>query len=143
MISDALLLKLHLAGLAFWFGVVGVEFLLERSRAMSREQGFAVARYHRHIDLYLEMPAFLLVGITGVALVNPAQLSGLYLVKVVSGAIAVLGNVTCLLPVILRSRAADRGDLETVIRHSRQIDRISLIAIPAGLVALGLGAFLV
>lgn len=38
-----MILKLHLFAVAFWLGVVGVEFILERSRAHSRHQGFAVA----------------------------------------------------------------------------------------------------
>lgn len=42
-----MLVKLHLFGVAFWLGVVAVEFLLERSRAASRQQGMAVAQYIR------------------------------------------------------------------------------------------------
>lgn len=34
-------LSLRLFAVAFWLGVVAVEFLLERSRAESRDRGFA------------------------------------------------------------------------------------------------------
>lgn len=138
-----LLLQIHLFAVAFWLGVVAVEYLLEQSRAQSRNQGFTVARLHRKIDLFFEMPAFLVVLITGILLFEPARFEGLYAVKVVAGAVAVLGNMLCLVPVLRRRAAADKEDLGDVISQSRLIDRISLTAIPAGLVALACGVYLI
>lgn len=138
-----LLLQIHLFAVAFWLGVVAVEYLLEQSRAQSRNQGFTVARLHRKIDLLFEMPAFLVVLITGILLFEPARFEGLYAVKVVAGAVAVLGNMLCLVPVLRRRAAADKEDLGDVIAQSRLIDRISLTAIPAGLVALACGVYLI
>lgn len=137
-----LLLQLHLFAVAFWLGVVAVEYLLERTRAQSRNQGFTVARLHRQIDLFFETPAFALVLVTGLLLIEPTRFDGIYALKVVAGAIAVLGNMLCLVPVLKRRAAAERGDLSDVIRQSRQIDIISLSAIPAGLVALACGVYL-
>ncbi|MFU3924556.1 hypothetical protein [Pseudomonas citronellolis] len=138
----SLLLQLHLFGVAFWLGVVSVEFLLERSRSQSRAQGFSVAVMHRKIDLMFETPAFLLVLVSGLMLVDTDQLSGLYVVKIAAGLIAVVGNILCVIPVLRRSRAAEMDDLTDVIKRSRQIDFISLLAIPAGLVALAVGIHL-
>lgn len=138
-----LLLQIHLFAVAFWLGVVAVEYLLEQSRAQSRNQGFTVARLHRKIDLLFEMPAFLVVLITGILLFEPARFEGLYAVKIVAGAVAVLGNMLCLVPVLRRRAAADKEDLGDVIAQSRLIDRISLTAIPAGLVALACGVYLI
>lgn len=138
-----LLLQIHLFAVAFWLGVVAVEYLLEQSRAQSRNQGFTVARLHRKIDLLFEMPAFLVVLITGILLFEPARFEGLYAVKVVADAVAVLGNMLCLVPVLRRRAAADKEDLGDVIAQSRLIDRISLTAIPAGLVALACGVYLI
>ena len=138
-----LLLQIHLFAVAFWLGVVAVEYLLEQSRAQSHNQGFTVARLHRKIDLLFEMPAFLVVLITGILLFEPARFEGLYAVKVVAGAVAVLGNILCLVPVLRRRAAADKEDLGDVIAQSRLIDRISLTAIPAGLVALACGVYLI
>lgn len=134
--SEALLLKLHLFAIAFWFGVVGVEFVLEQSRANSRSHGLAVARYHASIDLYLEMPAFLVAAFTGLALVNFDQIQGWYAVKVVAGLVAVLGNMYCLYPVLKRKQAALNENLTEVIFWSKRIDQISVFAIPAGVLAL-------
>ena len=141
--NSAIVLKLHLFGVAFWLGVVGVEFLLERRRALSREHGYLVARLHERIDLCLEMPAFLLVLVTGLLLLDVEQLSGVYLLKVLAGLVAVSGNMLCLWPVMCRKLAADRGDLPRVIHYSNVIDRISVVAIPAGLFAFACGVWLV
>ncbi|HNW03535.1 MAG TPA: hypothetical protein PKH04_15780 [Burkholderiaceae bacterium] len=137
--SPSVLLTIHLFAVAFWLGVVGVEYLLERGRAHSHQHGFNVARLHFQIDTCLEMPTFLVVLATGLALLEPQRMSGLYALKVAAGALAVLGNVLCVVPIVLRKRAAERQDLGAVIRYSRWVDRISATAIPAGLAAFALG----
>lgn len=137
-----LLLQLHLFAVAFWLGVVAVEYLIERTRAQSRSQGFTVAGLHRQIDLFFETPAFTLVLISGLLLIEPARFDGIYALKIVAGGIAVLGNMLCLIPVLKRYTAAGNDDLSAVIRYSRLIDIISLLAIPAGLLAFACGVYL-
>lgn len=134
--SVNLLLKAHFFAVAFWLGVVGVEFILERDRARSRAQSFQVAHAHRQIDRWLEIPAFTVVLLSGLALVTPQHLNDWFLVKVVAGGMAVAANVACYLPVVKRQQAARAANLSEVIRYSRQIDRISALAVPAGLLAL-------
>lgn len=136
------LLRWHIFAIAFWLGVVGVEFILEQSRAKSREQGFAVALYHYKVDLFLEFPAFTLALVTGLLLIDATRMDGLYLLKVVLGLVAVTGNLICLLPIIKRKQAAEVGDLQKVILYSRHVDLISLIAMPAGILALIIGPLL-
>ncbi|WP_417548455.1 hypothetical protein [Marinobacter segnicrescens] len=136
------LLQLHLFAVAFWLGVVAVEYLLERTRAQSRSHGFTVAQLHRKIDLFFETPAFLVVLLTGILLFEPGRFDGIYALKVVAGAMAVVGNMICLVPVLKRRAAAERDDLGNVIAYSRLIDRISLTAIPAGLISLACGLYL-
>ncbi|WP_130928765.1 hypothetical protein [Pseudomonas sp. Sample_20] len=141
MRSD-LLLQLHLFAVAFWLGVVAVEYLLEQSRAQSRSQGFMVARLHRKIDMIFEMPAFSVVLLTGILLFEPGRFDGVYALKVITGATAVIGNMLCLIPVLKRRESADDDNLCEVIVQSKHIDRISILAIPAGLVALACGGYL-
>ncbi|MCY1447579.1 hypothetical protein D9M71_642080 [compost metagenome] len=88
------------------------------------------------------MPAFAAVLVTGLLLIEPTRFDGIYALKIVTGGIAVLGNVLCLIPVLKRRTAAEKDNLPDVIRQSRQIDIISLSAIPAGLVALACGVYL-
>lgn len=137
-----LFLQLHLFAVAFWLGVVAVEYLLEQGRAESRAQGFSVAQLHRRIDLYFELPAFSVVLVSGLMLFEPGRFDGIYALKIVAGLIAVFGNTLCLVPVLQRRTAATVDNLPDLIRLSRQIDRISLIAIPAGLVTLVCGGYL-
>lgn len=135
------LLLLHLTGLALWFGVIGVEFVMERGRARGREVGYAVARFHYQTDLYLEMPAFTLVLVTGALMVDPARLHGLYLLKVGAGIVAIGMNALSMVPVVLRKRAADADRLQDVIRYSRWIDRTVPLGLGAAVVALGIGLY--
>lgn len=141
MRSD-LLLQLHLFAVAFWLAVAVVEYLLEQSRAQSRSQGFMVARLHRKIDMIFEMPAFSVVLLTGILLFEPGRFDGVYALKVITGATAVIGNMLCLIPVLKRRESADDDNLCEVIVQSKHIDRISILAIPAGLVALACGGYL-
>lgn len=137
-----LLLQLHLFVVAFWLGVVAVEYLIEQGRAQSRSQGFTVARLHRRIDMFFEVPAFTVVLVTGLLLIEPERFDGVYTLKIAVGGIAVLGNLLCLVPVLKRRASAEADDLADVIYQSKMIDRISLLAIPAGLLALACGVYL-
>ena len=133
---------LHACAVSFWFGVIGAEFVIERSRAQSRPHGYAVASNHYWIDLLLEVPVALIVLVTGLVLLRDAEPSAALVVKVAAGVIAVAVNVLCLVPVIRRRVAADAGDLAAVIRHSRVIDRITVAGLPAGVLALVIGVLL-
>ncbi len=135
-------LALHLFGVAFWLGVVGVEFLLERRRADSDALAFHVAQMHKRIDLLLEMPAFTLVLVTGVLLLEHYSLTGLLLFKVIAGSIAIAGNLVCVWPVLARAAAARTQDMIEVRRCARIIDWISVVAVPAGLAAFGCGVWI-
>ena len=142
-ISHASLLSIHLFAVAFWFGVVGVEFILERGRALSKEHGYKVADIHHHIDMYLEMPAFMVVLITGVLMLDISRLDdGLYLLKISAGFLAVIGNIYCVYPIIKRKLAAQNKDIVLLKYYSKLVDKISLVAIPAGVIALVCGIYL-
>ncbi|MCG8610502.1 MAG: hypothetical protein MI864_08200 [Pseudomonadales bacterium] len=130
---------IHIAAVAFWFGLVGAEFVIERSRAETVPHGFAVARNHYYIDLFLEMPTFIVVLVTGAILMSHAALTSLLITKMCAGLVAVISNFICLYPVIKRKLAADQEDLKAVIAYSKQIDRISVLALPAGFIALIIG----
>src|SRR5689334_10857960 len=136
-----LLVKLHLFGIAFWLGVVSVEFVIERSRASGREHGYAVARNHYWIDLFLEIPAFAVVLGTGIAMAVNMPLSGLLSIKVLAGSIAIASNIVCVVPVVLRKRAADADRLSDVIKYSRFIDWTAVTGVPAAIIALAIGFY--
>lgn len=132
-------LTLHIAAVAFWVGVVGAEFVIERSRADSKPHGFAVAHNHFWIDTLLEIPVVLVVLTTGAILLQGVPMTPLLAVKVAAGLFAALANIACVVPVTLRHKAATAQRLARVIAHSRTIDLISAFAVPASAVALLLG----
>ena len=133
------LLMLHIAAIAFWIGVVGAEFVIERSRAASKPHGYAVAHNHFWIDMLLEVPAVLTVLVTGALLLPGTSLTPLLAVKVGAGLLAAASNLACVVPVTLRRRAAREEALPAVIRHSRTIDHLSALGLPAAALALVLG----
>ena len=92
--------------------------------------------------MIFEMPAFSVVLLTGILLFEPGRFDGVYALKVITGATAVIGNMLCLIPVLKRRESADDDNLCEVIVQSKHIDRISILAIPAGLVALACGGYL-
>jgi putative copper export protein len=131
---------IHICAVAFWFGVVGAETVIEKSRSENKEHGFSVARNHFYIDIFLEIPAALTVMVTGVILLSESNLSSpMFLVKVIAGMFAVGINLFCLVPVFRRKKAADSKDLDAVKVNSSMIDKISVCGIPAGVIALAIG----
>ena len=52
-----ILLKIHLIAVAFWFGILGAELIIERTRAKSKIHSQIVAYQHYWIDL-LFLPHF-------------------------------------------------------------------------------------
>lgn len=139
--STDILLKIHLFAVAFWFGILGAELVIERTRTRSAAHSQAVATQHYWIDLVFETPAFMTALITGLLLIQPDQTSLVYWAKIVCGLTAVAGNVACTLAIIKRKSASDANNRSDVIRHSLFVDRLSAIAAPAGLMALLLAAF--
>lgn len=135
----SVVLFLHIAAFAFWFGVVAVEFIIERQRARTREQGYVVARFHFWIDWFAEVPAITVLLITGLLMLDPARLHGVYLLKVSCGFLAICINYFSVVPVTLRKRAAEAGNHADVIRYSRWIDRTVPVGAPLALIALGVG----
>jgi len=136
------LLVIHICAISFWFGVVGAETIIERSRSENIEHGYAVARNHFFIDMFLEIPVAAIVLISGLLMINEVHLSSpLFLLKISAGIFAVGINAACAIPVTRRKNAANNGQLDDVIRHSRTIDKISVLGIPAGILALSIGIF--
>jgi len=58
----------------------------------------------------------------------------------VCGLVAIASNAACVVPVVLRARAAKQARPEDVMRYSRMIDWTAVVGIPAALVAFGIGA---
>ena len=97
---------------------------------------------HYKIDLFIEIPLALIVLLTGLFLLDPSRLHGIYLVKVVSGALAVILNLLCFIPVMQRKKAIEIEDSNKAKRNGALLQKIALLGLPAALVALSAGIYL-
>jgi len=135
------ILALHIFAVIFWAGILAVETVIElQSGKLGAEAEYTLARYHFLIDTRLEIPTFMTVLITGFILFDPAQFQGIYAVKVVCGVLGVLANMYCVLPVMQRKAAAERGDYAAVEHQSRLIFR-TIVGFTFILIALGIGLY--
>lgn len=130
------ILVLHILFVGAWFGCVAVEFLLETAPKKIVSLRETVPLLHYNIDRYIEMPLVLGVLLTGSLQINTARLSGLYLLKMLAGLIAVSANLLCWFPVRKRKMAAAKKDGAEVKRQSLMILRLTQVGMPAALLAL-------
>jgi hypothetical protein len=127
--------------LGLWFTSLLVEFYYEVTRRKDDEHQFANARLHYMIDVFYDGPLLVLVLISGFLLLTPAILSGIFLVKIVCACIAIGANAPCIIPVVLRKRAADDNNLIALETNSRLVDLSAVVGLPLGAVALAIGVY--
>lgn len=129
---------IHLFAIGIWAGCVMVEVLLELVPKRSDQDALNVARYHFYIDMFIEIPLLLIILATGIYLLQPGHLTGLFLLKVVLGLTAIGANMYCAVIVILRHQAGLRGNITRVNALTRSVFA-SVAALPAGVAALLIG----
>ncbi len=132
----------HVLALGVWLGCVAVESVLEAFAHRDAALRAAVARMHFWIDGLIEVPAFTLVAVSGVAMLRLELLHGAYALMVIAGSIAIAVNLWCVLPVVRRKAAADRGDPGDLAAQSRKIHLAFAVGVPCGLIALASGILL-
>lgn len=133
-------LFLHLLALGTWLGCILVEAILESLAQRDAALQAGVARAHFWIDMLAEIPAFTLVAVSGVAMLQPDRLHGDYAVMVVAGSLAIAVNVLCVLPVVRRRQLvlAD-GDVAATRAQTQRILLAFAVGLPCGLLALFAG----
>ena len=129
-------LFVHVLALGLWLGCVTIEAILELHAHRDAVLRAGIARIHFWIDMLAEMPAFTMVAISGIAMLDPARMQGAYAVMVVAGSIAIAVNLWCVLPVIRRRAAANRDDATTRDAQTRLVFLAFAMGLPFGLAAL-------
>ena len=130
----------HLLSLGAWAGLVLTESVMELVGHRSDRLRYAVARLHRAIDLWVELPLLALVLLTGTVLLLSVQPDAALHIKVTCGLIAIAANVACVILVLLRARIAEAGaDVRTHDRLTTRIFLTASVGMPLALVALYLG----
>src|SRR5574343_1362030 len=89
-----LLLPLHLLFAGIWLGCVLTEALFERALlGQGRDKELILTALHKRVDLFVEIPAFALVVITGGLLLSSVAPTALLHVKLGFALLAVITNI--------------------------------------------------
>ena len=104
-------LIIHIVAVGTWLGCVLTEALFERALlGTGRENESILARLHRRVDLFVEIPAFLIASVTGLILIEGRSIDTLLMLKLGFAALAVLANIYCIYLVFRRVRFSNDGD---------------------------------
>ena len=105
------LLPLHLALVGLWLGCVLTEALFERALlGKGRDKELILIALHKRVDVFIEIPAFTLVVVTGMLLMPQAPMDMVFVAKLVFALLAVATNVFCVHLVFKRHQFAATGD---------------------------------
>jgi hypothetical protein len=138
-----LLLPIHIAAVGIWLGCVLTEALFERALlGKGRDKELLLAGLHKRVDLMVEIPAFVVVLVTGLLMLRSAAPSALLHSKIGFGLLAIATNAYCVWLVYRRlahARAGNWSAFEQIDRTQHKIGAVVLVCI---VVALALGIYL-
>jgi len=135
---------LHIGFAFLWLGCVLTEALFERAMlAGDRASHKALANLHARVDLVVEIPAMLVVLVTGALLWMRAGDYGVAeLVMIGAGAVALLANGYCVWLVFKRRSAAHAEEWDAFDRLDHLQHRVGAIVLLGLLVAIVAGALI-
>ncbi len=137
------LLALHLVAVGIWVGVVAVETFIELDGKKDDQSHIKASRLHYLTDIWVEIPAFTTVLITGALMLADEHLHDLFLVKIVCGLIAIASNLVCVYAVFVRNRHAGKQDMEGVHSAERVLLAGGVAFIPSFIAAIAIASYLV
>jgi len=106
------MLIIHLIALGIWIGVVGAEFAIEFYGMKDDESYINASKMHYTTDIWVEIPAFTTVLITGLLMLNESHLSGVFLYKIIFSLLAIFFNMVCVYAVFQRRKFALSADID-------------------------------
>ncbi|HZW12545.1 MAG TPA: hypothetical protein VFF81_05055 [Noviherbaspirillum sp.] len=138
-----LLLLFHLVFAGLWLGCVLTEVLFERA-LLGRGKDYEVilAGLHRRVDLFVEIPAFLAVLVTGALMVANVNPGPVLHTKIAFGVLAIAANIYCVSLVLRRAKAATEGHWEEFARLDHLQHKFGAVVLLGILAALGIGGYL-
>jgi len=105
------LLTLHLALVGLWLGCVLTEALFERALlGKGRDKELILTALHKRVDMFIEIPAFTLVVVTGLLLMPQAPMGMVFEAKLVFAMVAIAANVFCVYLVFKPHQLAASGN---------------------------------
>lgn len=137
------ILLVHILLVGIWLGCVLTEALFERALlGKGREQERILTRLHKRVDVWIEIPAFVGVLVSGGVLLNHADWNRILQTKVLLGLVAIAANAYCVGLVFRRSKTAESGDWERFEALDHLQHKWGAVVLVAMLLALGLGVHL-
>lgn len=137
-----ILLILHLSFVGIWLGCVLTEALFERAFLGSgRENEKILASLHKRVDLFVEIPAFIGVLVTGFMMFNSEALTTLLIVKIILGLIAIIANVYCVHLVFQRVTFAEKEMWQEFGEADHIQHKVGAIVLLGIIAALGVGLY--
>lgn len=137
----SLMLIIHLIALGVWIGVVGAEFAIEFDGMKDDDSYIRASKMHYTTDIWVEIPAFTTVLITGLLMLNESHLAGMFLYKVIFALLAIIFNVVCVYAVFKRRKFAVIADLKGM-RSTEAIMKVGGLIIPTFIVAFVLAIYI-
>ncbi len=139
----SMLLPVHLAFVGIWLGCVLTEALFERALlGKGRTQELILVALHKRVDLFIEMPAFMVVLVTGSLMFISGGASSPLLVKIALGLLAVATNLYCVWLVFRRVTAARSAQWAEFKRLDHLQHKLGTIVLLALVAALAIGIYL-
>jgi len=140
---ESLLLPLHLLSIGIWLGCVMTEGLFERALlGKGREQELTLAALHKRVDIFIEVPAILLVLVTGGLLLRNAAGGNLLYLKVALGLFAIAANAYCVRLVFRRLTHATTGEWQSFDKIDHLQHKVGAAVLVGILAALAIGLYL-
>jgi len=130
----------HLLSLGIWIGCIATETVVEHSVQDEHARDY-VARVHWPIDLYVEVPAFMLVALSGLMLWRQSQPDLLLTVKAAAGVAGVFANAACVWIVCARARARTAANQAAYRRLDDAQHKFGAVLVALLAIALGLGLY--
>jgi uncharacterized membrane protein len=138
-----ILLPFHLLFVGIWLGCILTEALFERALlGKGRVQKVILAVLHKRVDMFIELPALLMVLLTGCLLLKHGHGGSLLHYKIGFGLLAIAANLVCVWLVMRRANAAMAQDWEQFDRLDRIQHMVGAVVLLGMLLALGIGFYL-
>ncbi len=136
----SVLLPLHLTFVGIWLGCVLTEALFERALlGKGRPQELILVALHKRVDLLVEIPAFMIVLVTGAFMLSAADTNPLLIIKIAIGLLAIAINIYCVWLVFRRASAARAGRWEIFTNLDHLQHKFGAMVLFAIVVALVIG----
>ncbi len=136
-----LILIIHLIALGIWIGVVGAESAIEFDGMKDDDSYIRASKMHYLTDIWIEIPAFTTVLVTGLLMLNESHLTGVFLYKVIFAVLAIIFNIICVYAVFKRRNFSLSEDIEGM-KTTDVAMKIGGLIIPSFLVAFILGIYI-